>query len=141
MFRCCLIVCTLLLSICGVSNASCPVDTIIIKGRVDSAPRNASVHVQLVYANNKPGESAEATVQDDETFSVPLEFVTQSRGPIVDGIGGKCERRPQSVLISFMRDGGEKAADEISLIFPRDFKMVDASAYASRSQIVLNRPR
>lgn len=140
MFRYCLIVCALLLSICGVSNAACPVDTIIIKGRVDSAPRNASVHVQLVYAN-KPGESGEATVQDDGTFNIPLEFVTQSRRAIVDGIGEKCDRRPQSVLISLMPAAGEKAFDEISLIFLRDFKMVDASAYAPRYEIVLNRPR
>jgi hypothetical protein len=33
---------------------ACPIDVIIVKGRVDHAGRNASVRVQLVYRKDIP---------------------------------------------------------------------------------------
>jgi hypothetical protein len=72
--------------------ALCSVDDVIVRGRVDHAPRNARVRVQLVYARDLPGESGDVTIENG-TFSIPIDFLTQSRRPVVNGILEKCSRR------------------------------------------------
>jgi hypothetical protein len=52
---------------------ACPIDVIIVKGRVDHAGGNASVRVQLVYPKDIPGESGEAKVVNGK-FSIRLNF-------------------------------------------------------------------
>jgi hypothetical protein len=64
----------------------CSADVGVLKGRVDHAPSNSSVRVQLVYSKDMRGESGETTVENG-MFSIPIEFLTQSRGPGVNGIG------------------------------------------------------
>jgi hypothetical protein len=61
------------LSICVISSgaslhAECSVDTIIVNGRVEHAPRKGIVKVQLVYPKGRIGESADITVEE-ESFS------------------------------------------------------------------------
>jgi hypothetical protein len=53
------------LSICAISSgaflrAECPIDTIIVNGRVEHAPRNGIVKVQLVYPKGRIGESGDS---------------------------------------------------------------------------------
>ena len=52
--------------LCLVLQAQCPVDTVIVKGRVEHPITRSDyrVRVQLVYPKHKPGESGEVTVED-----------------------------------------------------------------------------
>jgi hypothetical protein len=60
-------VCVILPS--ALSHASCPVDQVIVSGRVENAPAKGSVRVQLVYSNGKRGDSAEATLEPTRSAS------------------------------------------------------------------------
>ncbi len=115
------------------AHAGCPVDVVIVKGRVEHAPTNASVRVRLVYAKEQLGESGEVTVEG-ATFSIPIEFLTQSRKPVVNGLFEKCDRKPKSVIVTLVRNSHEEELDRAFLDFARDFHMTDTSAYALRSE-------
>ena|SRR5437016_5292507 len=117
--------------------AACSVDVVIVKGRVDHPSGNATVRVQLVYAKNMVGESGEVTIENG-AFSIPIEFLTQSRRPVVNGLMEKCSRRPKTVIVKLVE--GDHEYDNVSLDFAKDFKMADSSAYTLRSELVLNRP-
>ena len=123
-------------SVCLVAHAQCPVDTIIVKGRVEHsiAKNDYRVRVQLVYPRHKPGESGEVTVED-ANFHIPVEFVT-AQSSLFTNLPKRCGRKPQTVVITLL--SGDQTSDEVSLDFARDFTMVDASAYALRSELVLN---
>jgi len=124
---------------CASAHSSCPIDVVIIRGRVERVPGNASVRVQLVYAKGMPGESGEVTIENGR-FSIPMEFLTQSRRPVLDGLLEKCNRRPKEVIVTLAE--GDHVYDSVSLDFARDFKIEDSSAYYSlRSELVLNRSR
>jgi hypothetical protein len=122
---------------CAWAHALCSVDIVIVRGRVDHAASNAKVRVRLVYAKDIAGESGEVTVEKG-AFSIPIEFLTQSRRPVVNGFLEKCGRRPKTVIVTLL--GGEQGHeyDRVSLDFARDFKMADPSAYALRSELVLS---
>jgi hypothetical protein len=45
-------------------------------------------------------------------------------------------RKPQTVVITLLT--GDQKSDETFLDFDKNFRMVDASAYALRSELVLN---
>src|SRR5664279_2372842 len=84
----------LCLSLIGtIAIAECPVHTLVVKGRVDHVPGDATVRVQLIYAKDAPGESAEASVEND-MFTVPVEFLTQSKRPLLRNLAEKCDRKP-----------------------------------------------
>lgn len=122
---------------CAFVHALCSVDLVIVRGRIDHAPSDAKVRVQMVYSKDMPGESAEATIENG-TFGIPIEFLTQSRRPVVNGLLEKCNRRPKTVIVTLVGSDGDHEYDRISLDFAKDFKMTDASAYALRSELVLN---
>ncbi len=73
---------------------------------------------------------------ENGTFSIPIEFLTQSRRPVVNGLLEKCNRRPKTVIVKLVVDDQE--SDSVSLDFAKDFKMADSSAYTLRSELVLN---
>jgi hypothetical protein len=73
------------------AHSLCSVDEVMVKGRVDHAPRNARVRVQLIYAKRMQGESGDVTVEDGK-FSIPIQFLTQTRGPLFNGSFEKCGR-------------------------------------------------
>jgi hypothetical protein len=127
------------LAVCAIAQSKCPVNVLIVKGRVDHVPRNASVRVQLMYSKGQRGETAETTIEN-RTFSIPIEFLTQSRRPVVNGLFEKCDRKPTSVVVVLVATGSDQEYDRVSLSLARDFTMADASAYALRSEIVLNGP-
>jgi hypothetical protein len=89
--------------------------------------------VLLVYPKHKPGESGEVTVEG-ANFHVPIEFVTEQRS-LFTNLPKRCGRKPQTLVISLL--SGDQKSDEVSLDFAYSFKMVDASAYALRSELVL----
>jgi hypothetical protein len=122
-------------SLCLVAHAQCPVDTVIVKGRVEDpiAKNGYRVRVLLVYPKHKPGESGEVTVEG-ANFHVPIEFVTEQRS-LFTNLPKRCGRKPQTLVISLL--SGDQKSDEVSLDFAYSFKMVDASAYALRSELVL----
>jgi hypothetical protein len=123
-------------TLCLVAHAQCPVATIIVKGRIEHPTANDyRVRVQLLYPKHKPGESGEATVEDGD-FQIPVEFVT-AQSSFFTNLPKRCGRKPQTVVITLL--SGDHQADDVSLDFTRDFRMVDASAYMLRSDLVLNR--
>ena len=126
------LLCTLLLA--SAAHAQCPVLTIFVKGRVDTAAPNSRVRVQLSYPKQPHGESAEATLKD-ESFRLPVEFPTQSSKPLLTNLKPKCDRKPNTVIVTLF--AGNEQKNQVTLDFPRDFTMTDASAYAPRSEIVL----
>jgi hypothetical protein len=122
----------------AIALAECPVDAIVIKGRVDHGPSNARVRVQLIYSKDAPGESAEASVVNG-TFTVPVEFLTQSKRSLLRNLPEKCDRKP--IIVSVTLFDASEEFDPLSLVFPKDFKMTDPSAYTLRSELVLNGSR
>jgi len=126
------------LALCVIARAQCPVDTVIVKGRVVlNVNAHSKVRVQLVYPKKKPGESGEVTVEDG-AFQIPIEFVTM-QSSIFTNLPQRCGRKPKTVVITLLEDDHE--ADEVFLDFGMNFKMVDASAYSLRSEVVLNGSR
>ena len=118
----------------------CSVDEVIVRGRVDHAPANARVRVQLVYAKDIPGESGDVTVEDGK-FSIPIQFLTQLRGPVINGYFEKCGRRPKTVIVTLTESDQSHEYDSVSLDFARDFKMADSGTYILRSQLLLDGSR
>lgn len=119
-----------------VGHAQCPVDAVIVKGRVEHpiSQKDYRVRVQLVYPKHKPGEAGEVTVEDAQ-FRIPVEFVT-TQSSLFANLPTRCGRKPQTVVITLI--SGDHKYDEVSLDFGKDFRMVDASTYALRSELVLN---
>jgi hypothetical protein len=122
-------------SFCLVVHAQCPVDTVIVNGRVEHplSSDDYRVRVELVYAKHKPGESGEVAVENG-TFRIPLEFVTGESSLFVN-LPKRCRRKPQTVVITLL--SGDHKSDEVSLDFAREFRMVDSSAYTLRSEVAL----
>jgi len=113
-----------------------PTHQVIVKERVDNAPPNAIVRVQLVYSKGQIGDSGEVTLENS-TFTIKIPFYTQSRAPLLNGnLGEKCNRKPISVIVSLV--AGEHEYDRISLDLAKDFSMPYPSAYRLRSEIVLH---
>lgn len=126
-----------LLILCGIVQSQCPIDTVIVKGRVENANANNKVRVQLVYPKKKPGESGEVTVENG-AFQIPIEFVTM-QSSIFSNLPKRCGRKPQTIVITLLNNDQE--SDQVFLDFAKDFKAADASAYALRSELVLNGSR
>jgi hypothetical protein len=118
----------------------CPVDEVILRGRVDRPPDRTKVRVQLVYAKDVPGASGDTTLED-EKFSLPLEFLTESRKPLINGAFGKCGRRPTTVIVTLLDSGGSQEYDRVVLHFARDFEMVGPTTYGLRSEVLLKGPQ
>jgi hypothetical protein len=145
----------IILSACPFTHAQCPVNSIMIKGRVEHAPRNASVRVLLLYPpdphrkhppgtdmekNDQPGESAEA-ILDGDAFAIPVEFLTNDRRTVTP-FNSACNRKPRTIVVTLKQDNGSGGSDQeqdrVSLDFPRDFKSDDSQHYTLRSDLVLN---
>lgn len=132
------------LSICVIFSgaflhAECSIDTIIVNGRAEHAPRKSVVKVQLIYPKDKIGESGDVTVEDG-SFRIPILFFTQSRAPFLNGIipPEKCTRKPKTIVVS-LRDHDQEF-DRISLDMAKDFKKIELSVYVLRSEILLHGP-
>ena len=119
------------------AGAQCPVETVVVKGRVENANAHSMVRVQLVYPKEKRGESGEVTVEDGG-FQIPVEFVT-GQSSIFRNLPARCNRKPKTIVITLLENDQE--LDELDLDFTRDFKMADPSAYTLRSDLVLRGPR
>ena len=122
--------------ICISAGAQCPVQAVLIKGRVENSTVDSKVRVQLLYPKGKPGESGEVTVEDG-AFQIPIEFVTE-KSSLFTNLPKRCSRKPKTVVITLMQ--GDQESDQVSLEFPRSFRMADAGAYALRSEVVLKGP-
>jgi hypothetical protein len=126
------------LALCVVAHAQCPVNTVIVKGRVvENANAHSKVRVQLVYPKEKPGEAGEVTVEDG-AFQIPIEFVTM-QSSIFTNLPKRCGRKPKTVVITLLEN--DQQSDQVFLDFAKNFRMADASAYALRSELVLKGPR
>jgi hypothetical protein len=134
------------LSICVISSgaflhAECSIDTIIVNGHVEHAPRKGIVKVQLIYSNGRIGESGDVTVEDG-SFRLPILFFTQSRAHAHFLNGSippdKCTRKPTTIVVSLIANDQEY--DSVSLDMAKDFKKIELSAYTLRSEILLRGP-
>jgi hypothetical protein len=126
---------------CQLARGVCPVNVVVVKGQVKHAPPNAKVRVELVYPKKQGADSAEMTL-GSERFSIPVEFLTQSRRPLLVGsLGEKCDRKPETVVVTLVGSDPSQEYDRVSLDLKKDFKLADPSAYTLRSEIVLNGPQ
>jgi hypothetical protein len=126
---------------CALGHAVCPVNVVVVKGQVHHAPPNAKVRVELFYPKKQGADSAEMTL-DNERFSIPVGFLTQSRRPLLVGsLGEKCDRKPETVVVTLVGSDPSQEYDRVSLDLKKDFKMADPTAYTLRSEIVLNGPQ
>jgi hypothetical protein len=132
-----------ILSVCAIDSLAfpqCSMDVVLVSGRVEPAPPQGLVRVQLVYPKQrqKMGESGEVTVEGG-SFRIQIPFVTQSPPrTLIGDIRERCNRRPSVVVVTLKE--GDQEEDRISLDFSKDFKVADASAYSPRSEILLHGP-
>ena len=131
---------SVVLTTCTFAFPMCSVDEVMVTGRVDHPPKDAKIRVWLIYPKDRRGESGDVTVVDGK-FSIPIQFLTESRSPILNGSLGKCGRRPKAVLVTLTEGDQDHEYDRVSLDFAKDFQMADPSAYALRSELVLNGAR
>jgi len=132
---------TVVLIACSFTHAVCSVAVVTVRGRADHAPDNAIVRVQLVYPGDAVEDSGDVTVANGR-FSVPIDFLTQSRKPIVNGFGEKCNRKPKTVIVTLVEAGQNHEYDRVCLDFAKDFKMADLSPYYTlKSELVLDGSR
>ena len=118
--------------------ALCSVAELTVNGRVEDAPAKGSVRVQLVYANQKAAESAEATLEDG-SFRIQIPFLTQSRAALLVGtFREKCDRKPKTIVVTLIE--GDQEYDHVVLEMAKDFRSAEADVYALRSGIVLRGP-
>jgi hypothetical protein len=123
---------------CAFALALCGTDVVIVRGHVAQPPQGAVVRVQLVYEKSRQGESGEVTVENGK-FTIQIPFLTQSRAPLLVGTFlEKCDRKPQTVVVTLSGGNENREYDRVSLSLKKDFKMADPSAYAARSEIVLS---
>jgi hypothetical protein len=127
------------LSTLALAQAICPVDEVQIKGQVDHPPVNARVRVALIYGNDVVGESSDITL-DGNKFRLSVDFLTQSRKPIVNGSFEKCKRRPRSVIVTLVDSEGMHEYDRATLDFARDFAIADRTTYALKTDVFLRGP-
>jgi hypothetical protein len=133
----------MMLSICVIFagaflHAMCPIDEIVVSGRVEEAPVKGTVRVQLLYPNHKAGDSAEVTL-DRGSFRLAIPFLTQSHAAVLIGtFREKCDRKPKTVVVTLIEVDREYA--RVSLDLAKDFKMADSSAYSLRSETLLHGP-
>ena len=122
---------------CILARAQCPVNTVVVKGRVENATANSKVRVQLLYPKDKRGEAGEVTVEDG-AFQIPIEFVTM-QSSIFSNLPQRCGRKPKTIVVTLLENDQE--SDELSLDFAKSFRMADPSAYTLRSELVLKGAR
>jgi hypothetical protein len=117
----------------------CGVDTVIVRGRVDHPPKNATVRVELVYAPNVVEDSGEVDVENG-TFSIPIDFLTRGRRKRL--LIAQCDRKPMTVIVTLVGSGRYREYDRISLDFGKDFKTEGSGGYYTlRSELVLGGSR
>jgi hypothetical protein len=92
----------LALIFCLPARAECLSKTLLVKGRVEHAPAGATVHVELVYPKKLGGDTGETTL-DEGRFRIPVQFLTQSHRPGLNGLFEKCDRKPSSIRVSLVR--------------------------------------
>lgn len=107
------------------ARAVCPVDSVVVRGQINDAPSNAKVRVQLVYPKDLPGEAGDVTIENGR-FALPLDFLTESRRPIINGAFEKCNRRPKTVIATLVDTAHSAEYDRVSLDFAKDFKRTDS---------------
>lgn len=129
------------------AGSSCGTEVVVLKGRVENPPRDASVRVQLLYSKKQqeqpgkqqeqPGESGEVTV-DNGRFTIQIPFLTQYREPVIfAGLRDKCDRKPKTVVVTLLEGEQNEERDRVSLDLAKDFTKADTTAYTARSDIVL----
>jgi len=123
-----------------VAHVGCAIDVVVVKGRVEHAPRGATVRVELVYPHNAGSDSSETTREATQA-TLPVDFLTQSRKPVLVGEWRqKCDRKPETVVVTLMGGDPLQEYDRVSLKLSSDFKQTDPSGYALKSEIVLRGP-
>jgi hypothetical protein len=134
-----------ILSLCLLSGVSarteCAVNIVIVKGRVENPPDNARVRVQLVYPQHRGGDVGELILAGSD-FSLPVEFLTQSRRPRMLGSGGeRCDRKPETVIVILAGSDPAHEYMRVTLDVPSDFEKTDSITYTVRSAVILKGPK
>lgn len=125
---------------CSLARAECPIKTVLIKGRAEHAPAGATVHVELIYPKKLGGDTGETTL-DGGRFKIPVQFLTQSHRPGLNGLFEKCERKPISIRVLLVLEDPPEEYDRVVLDLAKDFSSVDSQTYEPRSEVVLKGPQ
>ncbi len=124
----------------AIAHAKCATDVVVVKGRVEHPPRGATVRVELVYPSGAGRDTGEATLEGPE-FTVPVDFFTQSRRPVLIGEWlERCDRKPETVVVTLVGSDPPQEYDRVSLKLRSNFTQTDPGAYALKSEIVLRGP-
>jgi len=124
----------------AITYAKCATDVVVVRGRVEHAPRGAKVRVELVYRYKAGGDTGETTLEGPE-FRVPVDFFTQSRRPVLIGEWlEKCDREPETVVVTLIASEPPQEYDRVTLRLRSDFRQSDPGEYALKSEIVLKGP-
>jgi hypothetical protein len=120
-----------------IARAECAIDVVVVRGRVEHAPPGATVRVELVYPHKAGSDSGETTLEGTE-FTVPIDFFTQSHRPgLIGEWREKCDRKPETVVVTLMGGDPLQEYDRVSLKLSSDFKHTDPGAYGLKSALVL----
>lgn len=123
------------LAFSALASAACPTGFVVVKGRVENPAARSVVRVELIYSHRQAEDSAE-TALENASFTLKVPFFTQSRGPVVDGLLEKCDRKPKTVIVRLLQ-GGE-VLDSKTLYLVKDFDWPFPNAYMLRLPLVLN---
>jgi hypothetical protein len=118
----------------ALSAAACPTGSVVVKGHVENPPAKAVVRVELIYSQRQVEDSADTTLENP-SFTIKVPFYTQSRGPVVNGLFEKCNRKPKTVIVRLLQ--GDEERDSKTLDLVKDFDSPFPDAYTLRSPLVL----
>lgn len=119
------------------THAMCPIGTVIVKGRIEHVPPNAKIRAQLLFAHKVAGDVGEA-IPDGSDFKIPIDFLTQSRKPVlVGGLLEKCDRRPEMVVVTLLGGDSLREYERVVLKLHDDFREMPPGTYALKSEISL----
>jgi hypothetical protein len=130
-------ICAVAIAMPQLAHATCPMHRVIVRGNVQRAGRNSMVRIRLVYSGQQAGDATDESVENGD-FTLAVPFFTQSRRAVINGVGEKCDRKPESVEVTLSR--GDEQDDSISMDLERDFSQNAAGTYMTTSKIVLYGP-
>ena len=120
----------------ALSFGACPVGYVVVKGRVENPPAKVLVRVELIYLQGLVEDTAETTLENSD-FTLKVPFYTQSRGPVVNGLFEKCNRKPKTAIVRLSH--GDEEWDSRTLDLGKDFDSPFGNTYMLRSPLVLKR--
>jgi hypothetical protein len=125
--------------------AECRTDTIDVRGNVEGGSVGNTLSIQLIFGSKrKVIEHPSTTAVKQSSFAVEVPFRTEKRKhyPLLPlpGLGEKCTRLPQKVLVQLVHEG--RVLDEVALDFRKSFAGdLKTGRFVLRRELVLHGSR